>query len=112
MAGLDWPGAMSPVSSEPSFRTMWCVTLSEFCHATMPPSATAPGLGAKDWAPRLPWMLMETTRGVEGVGVGGVGLFGELLEPPQVHAVSATTIEAARAESRMIPSLHLSDDDG
>src|SRR5436309_2214955 len=58
MLVLVAPGARSPVSREPSFRTMRCVVLSVLCHATVSPWLTVAGLGENDWAPRWPMMLM------------------------------------------------------
>ena len=70
---LDPPGAISPVSSDPSFKTTRCVMLSTFCHTTVCPAGKAAGFGEKDCAPLMATTLIVTIP-LGGVGVGdGVG---------------------------------------
>src|SRR5580765_3819014 len=74
----------------------------------MLPSTTVPGLGANDWPPRSPWMLIVVAPAVGGAG-GAAGLPLEPpypLPPPQFHDASATTTDAARIDDRKVLSFH------
>src|SRR5581483_2226373 len=83
------PGAMSPVSTVPSFRTTRCVTRSLFLNTTDCPP-TAAGLGENDWLPFWPTMVIVATfdGGADDVGVAGFD------DPPQPAAATASAITA------------------
>jgi hypothetical protein len=71
---LDAPGARSPVSSDPLFKTTRWVMPSTLCQTTIWPAGNVPGFGENDCAPLLPTMLMITASAggtVEPVGVVG-----------------------------------------
>jgi len=54
-------------------------------------------------------MLIVVALAAAGGGAGAVGPLLELLEPPQLHDASATTMDAARSEDRKAISLRKSD---
>jgi hypothetical protein len=54
-------------------------------------------------------MLIVVALAAGDGGAGAVGPLLELLEPPQLHDASATTMDAARSEDRKAISLHKSD---
>src|SRR5579884_3565493 len=83
------PGGLSPVSTDPSFRTTRWVTVSLFLKTTDCPP-TAAGLGENDWLPFWPTMVIVATfdGGADAVGVAG---FDDL---PQLAAAMASAITA------------------
>jgi hypothetical protein len=81
------PGAISPVSTEPSFKTTRCMTESLFLNTTVwPPSAA--GLGENAWAPFCPTIEMVAAEGPEGAA-------GEDDPPPQLVTASAAQARAS-----------------
>src|SRR5438552_14856319 len=56
-ARLVAPGAMSPISMLPSFKTMWCVTVSLFLNMTCCPPKFA-GLGVNACFPFWPTIVI------------------------------------------------------
>jgi hypothetical protein len=78
------PGAMSPVSTLPSFNTTRCVTESPFLKTTVWPPKLA-GFGEKACVPFEPMIVIV----VAAAGEGELGV--ELLLPPQLpHRTTAT----------------------
>jgi hypothetical protein len=69
VAALLAPGAISPMSADPSSITMWCVTVSLFLKVTEPPWLTITGFGVNDWLPVEPMIDTVAALGVEFVGV-------------------------------------------
>jgi hypothetical protein len=76
----DAPGAMFPVSTPSSGMTIRCVMESPFFHTTVWPVVHIAGLGANDWSPLLPAIMMVVTL-EEPVGEGVVGGVDELFPP-------------------------------
>jgi hypothetical protein len=103
------PGAMSPVSSAPSFNLTRCTTVSLFLNVTIIPPKLA-GFGENDRAPLLPVIEMATGV-VVAVGDGPVGLL-ELDPPPQFHAVARIRPAAAAGNIRNLMACILSHGDG
>src|SRR5215471_5004726 len=87
-ARLVAPGAISPVSTLPSFRTMRWVTRSLFWKTTDWPPNIA-GLGANACVPFCPRIVIVGTAGA-GEGVGAV-------EPPPPQPEAAMTLTNANA---------------
>jgi len=82
MAALAAPGAMFPVSKDPSLATMRCTTASALFQTVAWFASAVTGLGLNDVLPRWPTMFTWPAGVGGGVGVGvGVGV-GLGLEPP------------------------------
>src|SRR5579864_7651407 len=92
---------MSPVSTLPSFRTMWCVTLSLFLNTTCwPPNAE--GLGVKACVPFWPTIVIVIVAAAAGAADGAVVLEDPLLPPLQPKAARpSVNIEALNNFSRI-----------
>jgi hypothetical protein len=100
-----WPGAMSPVSNDPSFDLIRCTWLSVLRQDAIPPGAE-PGLGVKDRLPLSPTIVIAVLGGGVGGPDGVVGVDGEL--PPPHAASPASDARApihANLEGRMPTSL-------
>jgi hypothetical protein len=93
-ARLVAPGAMSPVSTLPSFRTTWCVTVSLFLNTTCCPPKAA-GLGVNACAPFWPTIVIVGVA-VDVVLAGdGAVVFEEDPLLPQADAAARPTIRTA-----------------
>jgi hypothetical protein len=68
------PGAMSPVSTVPSFRRTRCTTESVFLNTTIAPPADA-GFGENEFEPFSPVIVIVIAVGDGGV-LGAVGTVG------------------------------------
>src|SRR5690242_17238077 len=100
MAPLVAPGAMFPLSNDPSFITMRWTTLSEFCQAMALPWGIGAGFGLNDWSFLWPMMVTVMAGDAEVVGVDdGIGLDDEPLLP-HPHA-ARTQIATANFRDRM-----------
>src|SRR5438270_5579423 len=88
-ARLVAPGAMSPVSMLPSFRTTRCVTVSLFLKTTdMPPNAA--GLGVKACLPLWPTIVMVLEAAAAADGADGAdGAVVVLEDPPPLQPKAA-----------------------
>src|SRR5215472_938489 len=95
------PGAMLPLSYDPSFMTMRWTVLSLFCHTTRFPCAVGTGFGLNDCSFR--WPMMVTVSAVDDGVVGGVDEVDGLdEEPPPLHPHAASTnIATASIRDRM-----------
>jgi hypothetical protein len=96
MGLLVAPGAMFPVSNEPSFAVAVCVMLSALRHATVCPGFTDAGFGEKEFEPFIPVIVMVTSADPDAGGgagdVTGVGEDGDMeLLPPHATSVTAAT---------------------
>ena len=102
MLVLIAPGAMLPLSNEPSFMTMRCIVLSLFCQTTRLPWGIGAGLGLKDRSFLWPMMLTITADDVDEVGEG-IGLDAE---PPLPHPHAArASVATASNWDRMTVAL-------
>src|SRR6187200_344537 len=103
MAWLVAPGAMLPVSNDPSLATIRCATPSSLVHVTALLVPGVLGFGLKEFPACCP--TIATWPGVPGEGDGegegeGLGLGeGDGLYPPP-HETAATTARAARHRTR------------
>jgi hypothetical protein len=94
MARLVTPGAMSPVSNDPSFATIRCTAPSRFTQATVPDATITAGLGLNDCEPDVAVMLTVT----EGGGLPppeDVGLVGVVPPSPPPHATAEMAMARA-----------------
>jgi hypothetical protein len=82
-ARLVAPGAMSPVSIEPSFSATRCVTLSLFLKTTDWPPKFA-GFGSNDRVPFCPMIVIVAAPDPDPEGPPGL-----LFDPPHADARSA-----------------------
>src|SRR5580765_111717 len=99
---------MSPVSTLPSFRTTWCVTLSLFLNTTCWPPKAA-GLGVNAWVPFWPRIVIV---GVAVVPAGdGAVVFEEDPLLPQADAAARPTTRAdtRKTTGRIFCFLRVSD---
>jgi hypothetical protein len=71
MGELAAPGAMSPVSTDPSFNTTRWVIVSTLCQTTICPAGSVAGFGENDCAPLTATTLIVTTPATLGVGLVG-----------------------------------------
>ena len=76
----DAPGAIVPVSTDPSSRTTRCATTSAFMKTTVCPTAQVAGFGEKDNAPFTPVIVIVTTLAEPAGGFVVEGVVG--VEPP------------------------------
>jgi hypothetical protein len=93
-ARLVLPGAMSPVSTLPSFRTTRCATVSLFLNTTCWP-ANAAGFGLNACVPFWLAMMIVGAPVDEGVDEGVDGL-----DDPQPQTAESTAIDAAAVNKR------------
>jgi cytochrome c5 len=93
-AVLEAPGAIFPVSSEPSFRTTRWTTLSAFLKTTICPPAVA-GLGENDCAPF--WRVTVIVNDV-AAGEGDVGVD----DPPPPHPAAMVINISAAVPTRVL----------
>src|SRR5687768_15811439 len=100
-ARLVAPGAMSPVSTLPSFRMTRCTTVSLFLKTTCWPAKVA-GFGLNAW---VPFWLAMTMVGVPVDDGADDGVDG--LDDPQPTAESATIVAAAVNERNCMSPLFL-----
>src|SRR5882672_12082381 len=92
---LKTPGSRFPVSTDRSFNTTRCVTLSTLCHTTICPAGTVAGFGVNDCAPLIATTLIVTTLPLDGVGLPGLAFLLPLPPQPHIPRPSAPTASAA-----------------
>ena|SRR5438552_9445191 len=98
-ARLVAPGAMSPISMLPSFKTMWCVTVSLFLNMTCCPPKFA-GLGVNACFPFWPTIVIVDAAAAAD---GAVVLDDPLPPPLQPNAAArpSASTEAFHTLSRI-----------
>src|SRR5437667_12483731 len=90
-ARLVAPGAMSPVSTLPSFRTMWCATVSLFFNTTCCPPKLA-GLGVNACFPFWPTIVIVDA---DAAAADGAVVLDDPLPPPlQLSAAASPSVNA------------------
>src|SRR5438552_3712928 len=109
-ARLVAPGAMSPISMLPSFKTMWCVTVSLFLNTTCWPPKFA-GLGVNACFPFWPTIVIVDA---DAAAADGAVVLDDPLPPPlqpnaavrpSVNAKALHNLSRIRQSFRAVPAV-------